>query len=64
MISGFTFDLLLQLKHLSGCFEDGPGLHFRDFRIRNSKAAAAMAKHWVFFMQSVYTLGDYVDRYT
>ena len=44
------FDLLL--RHVSGGFEDGAGLHSGDFRVGDAETAATVAEHGVKLMQS------------
>jgi hypothetical protein len=42
----------LLLRHVSGGFEDGAGLHGGDFRIGDAETAATVAEHGVELMQS------------
>ena len=49
MISGFAFDLLL--RAVDRRFDDRTNLHFEDFRIGDTEAAAAVAKHRIGFVK-------------
>ena len=47
----FRLDLDLLLGHVGGGFEDGAGLHFRDFRVGDAETATAVAEHRVELVQ-------------
>ena len=57
----FGLDLDAFLDALGGGFEDGPRLHFGDFRVGDGETATTVAEHRVEFVEVVHALLDVLD---